>query len=260
MKPAILTAFFVRREEAQAAFRKLKREGHHRAAVVHKDADGRVEIHSPLLQFGFKRGLVKDLLRRLATEESALVLQAPIASLRQPVALLRESGEHPPLIFVLNPKRTSITDDLGTVATPIPPSQMQERAAHLAATSQISFTPPKGTVLLDRLKRMREWIGPVCRDLSEAAALGQRATPIVEWILDNQHIIDGSIRDVQQNLSRRFYRELPVLNDERHRGLPRIYGLARQIVSDTGLRLDRETVVAFLEAYQSVDTLTTAEL
>ncbi|TVR90906.1 MAG: glycosyl transferase [Spirochaetaceae bacterium] len=107
---------------------------------------------------------------------------------------------------------------------------------------------------------MRAWIGPVCRDLSAAVALGQRATPVVEWILDNQYIIDGSIRDVQQNLSRRFYRELPVLSDGPYRGLPRIYGLARQIVSDTGLRLDRDTIVAFIEAYQSVAPLSTAEL
>ncbi len=260
MKPAILTAFFVRREEAQAALRHLKRRGYRRAAAIHKDSGGRVKIHSPLLQFGFKRGLLKDLLRRLAIEESALVIQAPIASLRQPEALLRESGENPPLIFVLNPRHAEIVDDLGTVAAPLSPVQIQERAAHLAATSHASFPPPKATVLLERLKRMREWIGPVCRDLSDAAALGQRATPIVEWILDNQYIIDGSIRDVQQNLSRRFYRELPVLSDERHRGLPRVYGLARQIVSDTGLRLDRDTIVAFVEAYQSADTLSTAEL
>jgi cyclic beta-1,2-glucan synthetase len=45
-----------------------------------------------------------------------------------------------------------------------------------------------------------------------------------------------------------------------HRGFPRIYALAKQLVSDTGMRLDREIIVAVAEAYQSVHTLTTAEL
>ena len=43
-------------------------------------------------------------------------------------------------------------------------------------------------------------------------------------------------------------------------GLPRIYGLARELVSHAGLRLDRENIIAFVEAYQSVRALTIAEL
>ncbi len=260
MKPAILTAFYVRHADALSAFKTLKRRGHRRGAVIHKDSNGRVVIRRSMLRRGLRRGLRAEYSRRLVTEESALVLEAPIAQLRNPADLLRESGENPPLIFVRNPKRAGVVDDLGTMVSPPSPTQIQERAVYLATTNRVTIRSSKDTALLDRLKRMHRWIGPVCADLSAAVALGQRATPLVEWILDNQYVIDSSIRDVQQNLSRQFYRELPSLEDGPHRGLPRIYGLARQLVSDTGMRIDRDTIVSFLEAYQSVQTLTTAEL
>ncbi|TVQ96208.1 MAG: glycosyl transferase [Spirochaetaceae bacterium] len=260
VKPATLTAFFIRRQEAEAALRTLKRSGYHRAALVHRDANGRITIHAPLWRRGSTRGQAKELSRRLAVEESALVMQEPIASLLHPAELLRRNGENPPIIFILNPAHAPVIPDLGTVATPCTLLQIQERARHLAANGRVSFQPTHDTVLLVRLKQMRKWIGPVSRDLSGAAALGLRPTPIIEWILDNQYMVDGAIRDVQQNLSRRFYRELPILNDERSHGLPRIYVLARQLAGDTSLRIDRETIVSFVEAYQSVEPLTTAEL
>ncbi len=260
VKPAILTAFFVGREEAQSAFSRLKGRRHQRIAVMHKDSDGRVKTRSPLLQRRLNRKLLAGHSRLLATDESAVILQAPTASLQSPVAYLRERSESLPILFILNPEHIGIIDDLGTVATPFPPIQIQERAALLASTSKVSFKPAKRTLLLDRLQDMRAWITPVCTNLSEAVALGQRATPVVEWILDNQYIVDGSIQDVQQNLSRRFYRELPVLSDGPYSKLPRIYGLAKQLVTDTGLRLDRDTIVEFMEAYQSAAILTTAEL
>ncbi len=183
-----------------------------------------------------------------------------MAQLQKPAVLLRSSGENPPIVFFLNPERAPVIDDPGTVTTPLTLLQIQERARHLAATTRLSLRTSSSTLLLDRLKQMRQWIGPVSRDLSGAAALGQRATPIIEWILDNQYLIDGAIRDIQRNLSRRFYRELPVVTDDGNRGMPRAYILARQLAADTSLRIDRETIVSFVEAYQSVEPLTTAEL
>jgi len=44
------------------------------------------------------------------------------------------------------------------------------------------------------------------------------------------------------------------------RSLPRIYGLAKELVSSAELRLDRKNILAFIEAYQSVRTLTIGEL
>ena len=78
--------------------------------------------------------------------------------------------------------------------------------------------------------------------------------PTAEWLLDNEYIIESNARDVRLNLPRRYYRQLPALANEPYRGLPRIYGLAKELVSHTDLRLDQENILAFIEAYQSVQT------
>jgi cyclic beta-1,2-glucan synthetase len=209
---------------------------------------------------GVERRLLADHSRWLATEETLLILQAPIKLMRFPVAVLRETGEIPPVVSVLNPKRASLVEDGGNLEAPLAPAQIQEHARRLAAESQVDPEPQRNAGLLDRLKHARQWIRLVCSDLSEAALLEQRTTPIAEWILDNEYIIEGNVRDVQQNLSRRFCQALPALESKLHRGLPRVYGLAKELVTHSGLRLDRENIVAFVEAYQSVRTLTIAEL
>ncbi|MGA2975557.1 MAG: glucoamylase family protein [Spirochaetia bacterium] len=320
MKAGILTAYFVKRDEARGALRELGRRGFRRAALIHKTADGRVHTLDPFLRRralavtlsavlfgGFagasllvfhwswpslgvtssiaasilaasflgalsgwvamrrpKRGIDRRLLadhsRWLATEETVLILQARIDLMRVPVAVLRETGEIPPVVSVLNPKRASLVEEGGSLEAPLSPAEMQEHARHLAAESQVNPEPQRNTRLLDRLSQARQWIHMVCSDLSEAALLEQRTTPIAEWILDNEYIIEGNVRDVQQNLTRRFCQALPALESRLYRGLPRIYGLAKELVSHAGLRLDRENILAFVQSYQAVRTLTIAEL
>ena len=50
-----------------------------------------------------------------------------------------------------------------------------------------------------------------------------------------EYIFESNARDVRLNLPGRFYRQLPALADGPCRGLPRIYGLARELVSRTDL-------------------------
>ena len=64
------------------------------------------------------------------------------------------------------------------------------------------------------------------------------ASATAEWLLDNEYIITSNARDIQSNLPRRYYQELPALANKPYRGLPRIYGLARELVSHMDLRLD----------------------
>ncbi len=320
MKPGILTAYFVSRDEARKALRKVGRKGFRRAALIHKTADGRVRTLDPFLwrralamilsavlwaglaglsflafhwswpgldvnlciaattlaaalcgallgrvvmrrsMRGVERRLLADHSRWMATEETVLLLQAPIDLMRFPVAVLRECGDIPPVVTVLNPKRASLIEDMGSLGAPFSPAEIQEHARRLAAEDQVDPRPQRNAIILERLKQARQWIHLVCSDLSEAARLEQRTTPIAEWVLDNEYIIEGNVRDVLQNLSRGFSQVLPVLENKPYRNLPRIYGLAKELVTHSGLRLDGENIVAFVEAYQAGRTLTIAEL
>ena len=209
---------------------------------------------------GVDKALLAEHSRWLATDETVLILQAPIDRMQVPVVVLRQSAEIPPVISVLNPKRPNPFDDETSLGTPFSPAQMQDHARRLAVEHVLGESPERSTALIDRLGQSRHWIRQVCGDLSEAALLEQRTTPIAEWILDNEYIIEGNVRDVQQNLPRRFYRVLPTLQSRSYRNLPRVYGLARELVTHAGLRIDRENIIAFVEAYQTMCALTIAEL
>ncbi|MEK6756938.1 MAG: glycosyl transferase, partial [Bacteroidota bacterium] len=209
---------------------------------------------------GVERRLLEDHARWLVSEETVLILQAPIETLRLPVAVLRQSCEIPPAVFVLHPKRESLVGDVRSAGVPLSLTQTREHAQRLAKDHQVDPKPEQNTKLLERLEQARRGVHQVCSDLSEASRLEQTATPVAEWILDNEYIIEGNVRDVQLNLPRRYYQQLPDLANEPYRGLPRIYGLAKELISHTDSRLDRENILAFIEAYQSVCALTIGEL
>ncbi|GFE56232.1 cyclic beta 1-2 glucan synthetase [Geobacter sp. AOG1] len=210
-------------------------------------------------RYGVGSGVLHDHARWIVSGESVLILQAPVESLQRPVALLRESGDIPPALFVMHPKRERRLEARNSAAK-LSPTQVQEHAQRHAREQQVDLSPQHSTELLKRLKQSRQWVREVCADLSAASRLEQKATPAADWILDNEYILEGSARDVLLNLPRRFYQQLPALSADPYQGLPCIYGLAKNLVSHNELHLDRENILAFIEAHQSVRTLTIGEL
>jgi cyclic beta-1,2-glucan synthetase len=211
-------------------------------------------------KYGVRAELIKDHTRWLAFGETAIVLQAPVESLWRAVSLLREYGEIPPAVFVLHPQRESPIGDTRSLDIPLSHAQLQDHARQLAINHQVDPESRWNVDLLERLDETRQWLHRACSDLSEASRLDQTVTPTAEWILDNEYVIEGNIRDVQLNLPRHYYQELPTLATDPDRGLPRVYGLAQELVSHSDLRLDGENILAFIEGYQSVSTLTVGEL
>jgi cyclic beta-1,2-glucan synthetase len=233
MSAGVLFGYFGRQNEARRAFRQLRSKGYRRAAWARKDADGNARLVDPL--FGVPRGLLEDHARRLVPGESVVILQTSIEQLNVPLAIVQESGEIPPAVFILYPPRPA--------------------ADHTPAA-----IPPHNTAILKRIIQCRDRIHAACLDLTVANHLEQTVSGAAEWLLDNEYIAEGNARNVLLNLPRRFYRQLPALVSGPDRGLPRIYSLARQLVSHTDLRLDRENILAFISAYQRGGALSIGEL
>ncbi|MDD2309838.1 MAG: glycosyl transferase, partial [Desulfuromonadaceae bacterium] len=210
-------------------------------------------------RYGVESGIVQDHARWLVSGESVVILQAPVGSLQRPVTMLRESSDTPPALFIMHPKRERRVETRGAEVK-LSLLQLQEHAQRHAREQQVDPRPQRSTELLKRLKQSRLWARQVCEDLTAASQLEQNATPAADWILDNDYILEGNSRDVLLNLPRRFYQQLPTLAADPYRGLPCIYGLAKNLVSHTELHLDRENILAFIDSYQSVRTLTTGEL
>ncbi len=197
--------------------------------------------------------------RWLVSGESVLIHSAQLDMLSMPMAILRENCDIPPALFVLHPNRDNHLEPRGTDKK-LSPIQVQERARFHASEQQVDLNPSSNTNLLIRLKQSRKWLRQVCADLGAASRLEQKATPAADWILDNEYILEGNARDVLLNLPRRFYQQLPSLASAPYQGLPRIYGVAKSLVGHLELHLDRENIIAYLDAYQSVRTLTIGEL
>ena len=210
--------------------------------------------------FGVKRGLIEDHARWLVSGESVLILQAPIETLHVPVSVLHDSAETQPAVFILYPKRRSPKEEDWTLEAAVTPMQLQELALRLAASHRSALTPMQSTELLQRVERDRRWVNEACLDLTLANHVEQGVPPAAEWLLDNAYTVESNAKKVLLNLPRRYYRQLPALTSESDHDLPRIYALARELVTHSDLRLDQENILTFIAAYQSEELLSIGEL
>ncbi len=212
-------------------------------------------------RFGVDKELIENHSRRLFPGEIVIIIQGPIKTLRPPFVLLLASGERPPAVFVLHPRRDSPAgEEWSREEKPPNSSQVRDHALRLAAEHKLDPKPIRDTKLLKQLELRRQWFQKACLDLSEAYLLQQCAPPTAEWLLDNEYIFEGNARDVRLNLPRRFYRKLPALASEPCQGLPRIYSMARELASQTDLRLNQENILDYIGSYQTVSPLSIGEL
>ncbi len=89
---------------------------------------------------------------------------------------------------------------------------------------------------------------------------GHYVTPAADWLLDNFHLIEAQLQQIQEGVPHRYYADLPKLTAKPLEGLPRVYGIAWAYVAHTDSVLDPVLFTAFLHAYQEVEELTLGEL
>lgn len=89
---------------------------------------------------------------------------------------------------------------------------------------------------------------------------GHYVTPAADWLLDNFHLVEAQLQQIQEGVPHRYYADLPKLADKPLQGLPRVYGIAWAYVAHSDSLLDPVLFTAFLHAYQEVHALTLGEL
>ena len=206
------------------------------------------------------RDVIKRQEKWLSSEESLLILQGPMRSLSRAVRTLRDSLETEISIFALHPGREfpEPPDLRDLTAMPLP--QIMAHASRLAQEHQVDFQGGSSRILLDQLESARQTIHVICSDLTESVRLEQSINPITEWILDNEYLIESHGLDVQLNLPKKFYLELPTLSVDPDRNYPRVFSLAKELVAHSDALLDRENLLTYLSAYQKSKSLTIGEL
>jgi cellobiose phosphorylase len=138
-------------------------------------------------------------------------------------------------------------------------SQMEQHGRTLAAMHTLGedHAPER---LLARLAANEAVLLEV-RDLTtEAVKSGRRITPAGEWLLDNFYLIEEQVREAKRLLPKGYARGLPRLKDGPSRGFPRVYDIALETISHGDGRVDPESLISFVAAYQAVATLRLGEL
>ena len=95
---------------------------------------------------------------------------------------------------------------------------------------------------------------------SNPAQQDEVLAPDAEWLVDNYYIVEEQLREIREDLPRRFYLELPKLTDGPFADFPRVYELAHELVVHTDSSLDEELIGGFIAAYQRKTALTSGEI
>ncbi|MEI7993910.1 MAG: glucoamylase family protein, partial [Methylococcaceae bacterium] len=137
--------------------------------------------------------------------------------------------------------------------------RLEQHAVSLAQAQKISVGK-EGQKLIPRMREncrvLLNAYEAVANEVREQHAI----TPAAEWLLDNFHVIEEQVSDIDVDLPESFYRELPKLADGPLVGYPRVYGIAWALVAHTDSRFAPEMLKLFVRAYQSVEPLTIGEL
>jgi cyclic beta-1,2-glucan synthetase len=127
--------------------------------------------------------------------------------------------------------------------------------AHGAPSTRITAGPLRKRFAAART-RLRSAYELLTRDYRNR----HEPTPAEEWLLDNSHVVEEQIREIQEDLPWGYLVKLPRISRGAMRGYPRVYGLCLDYLRHTDARVDLASLANYVRAYQRVSPLTIGEL
>jgi cyclic beta-1,2-glucan synthetase len=138
--------------------------------------------------------------------------------------------------------------------------RLEQHAESLAAAQAITSEESWGRPLIPRALENGRVLLDSYRSIARVIQEGQTITPAAEWLVDNFHIVEEQLREIQDDLPAGYYHKLPKLAAGHLEGYPRVFGVAWAFVAHTDSRFDPEALRRFVTAYQRVQPLTIGEL
>jgi cyclic beta-1,2-glucan synthetase len=138
--------------------------------------------------------------------------------------------------------------------------QMEQYGKTLAG---LHFPGPKidsEQQLLSRLDDNETVLLEVHEIISKAVKANRQITPAGEWLLDNFYLIENQIQTGRKHFPKGYSKELPLLLNGPTAGLPRVYDIAKEIISHGEGHVNPESLRRFITAYQTVTPLKLGEL
>ncbi|MDP3606410.1 MAG: hypothetical protein Q8R59_11770, partial [Polaromonas sp.] len=163
--------------------------------------------------------------------------------------------------------RTILLDRHGEIQQPIRAElfgalRFEQHGRSLARAQAVrpASSPLRGPAFFPRVQENISGLREAYDYIAVTSRRGHYVTPAAEWLLDNFHLIEAQLQQIQEGVPHRYYADLPKLAGKPLEGLPRVYGIAWAYVAHTDSALDPVLFTAFLRAYQEVSELTLGEL
>ena len=161
--------------------------------------------------------------------------------------------------------RPSTIADIGPAEPPLRAEvlgvEALETYAHqLAASTTNIESTASADGLANRLRDNRRVLRICYAEIAAEVRQNKRITPAAEWIVDNFHLVEEQLIDLDGDLSSRGYRRLPQLIAGARRAQRRVYVIAEEFIAHTDSHFDIELVRRFLVAYQTGEPLYLREI
>ena len=134
------------------------------------------------------------------------------------------------------------------------------RHAHSLASAHKTGAQRYNNQLLERLDANEHGLRVFNRSATHDGNSHCRLSPAAEWMLDNFYLIEEQIQMAKRHLPRGYSRELPRLLEGPSAGLPRVFDMVLELISHVDARVDSDSLSAFIDSYQTVETLKLGEL
>ena len=138
--------------------------------------------------------------------------------------------------------------------------RFEEHAVEIARAQGGSSLDISPGPLRERFKAARERINNAYRILERGAPVKRELSPAEEWLLDNSHVVEEQLREIEEDLPAGYLAKLPRLSTGVMAGYPCVYGLSIDYLRHSDARLDLALLTRYVLAYQSVRSLTIGEL
>jgi cyclic beta-1,2-glucan synthetase len=141
-----------------------------------------------------------------------------------------------------------------------PGSGLKDRMRQLAKTHTAERAQGERPLLIGHLDAYERMVNAAVQHFRSASQKELATTYSAEWILDNYYIVLQAIRQIKEDLPEKYYQELPKLISGDLKGYPRIYSVAREIISEQRALLDLDDVSDIIRYYEDEQPLLIGEL
>src|SRR3954471_11355923 len=141
-----------------------------------------------------------------------------------------------------------------------PSEQLTAHASEIARTHGVPVLKSTPGPLRKRFSQSKAQLRAAYAILARGAKNKRDPSPAEEWLLDNAHVVEEQLREIQEDLPWGYLVELPRIARGKMAGYPRVYGLCLDYLRHTDAHVDLNTLADYVVAYQRVATMTIGEL